>query len=232
MRSAAACVVLFLGLAFASGPVPALADNECPYWISVTREENGAGGTAHVCDVGRVVAWLRATPGAEILLAPPSHGLNSSFTVTIYHLARKTFQEGPIPDQPGAKALLTEYVYPIAESGPVALVRSRSTFHGPGGYPRWVVRPGWRLLDATQRVPAALTKLGILQPAGLIGAATPEPSPASASEPGKPGAGWVTILFVVGALAVTGVLVRRGFVRRRGLPQDQVEKRSETSNLG
>jgi hypothetical protein len=229
-RFASACAGLVLSLAFASAPPPAHAGDECPYWISVTRQENGAGGSARLCDVGRVVAWLGMTPEDNVTADPPAGSLNSSFTVTIY-LTPRGFPY-PVPQGPGVKVLVTEHVYPVAASGPVALVRSRSIFHGFGSYPRWVVRPGWRTLDATQRVPATLTKLGMLQPLGGIGPATPEPSPASASEPRKPGADWVTILLVVAALAVVGTVVRRGFLQRRGLPQDQVEKRSETSHLG
>jgi hypothetical protein len=163
---------------------------------------------------------------------PPLGHVNSSFTVVVY-LESRAFPYHRIPPPPGAKVLLTEYVYPVAESGPVALVQYKSVFHKPGSpHPRWVVRPGWRTLNANRRVPVELAKLGMLQPLRDSGPATPEPSQAPESEPSKRGADWVTILFVVGALAAVAAVVRRGFVQRRGLPQEQVEKRSETSNLG
>jgi hypothetical protein len=82
------------------------------------------------------VAWLGVTPGVAVSSQPPQGDLHESFTITI-------FLQHPLHSE-GFRPILTETVYPLADGGPVALVRSRTIYHEFGPYPRWVVPAGWR----------------------------------------------------------------------------------------
>ena len=86
--------------------------------IQVSREGSGGGPAAFVCHVGGVVGWLGVYSGAEVSSQPPQGGLHESFTVTI-------FLQHPLHSE-GFRPILTETVYPLADGGPVALVRSRT----------------------------------------------------------------------------------------------------------
>ena len=133
------------------------AGGGCPLIeILVSREGSGGGPAGFVCHVGGVVGWLNVYSGAEVSSQPPQGGLHESFTVTI-------FLQHPLHSE-RFRPILTETVYPLAERGPVALVRLRTIFHEFGPYPRWVVPAGWRTLDPTERLPAVLEVLGMPQP--------------------------------------------------------------------
>jgi hypothetical protein len=204
----------------------------CRYWVQVSREGFPGEQASRMCHVGNVVDWLGAVPEAEVSAQAPQVALDDSFTVTVY-LATKTFPDVPLPVPPsGSKTLLTERVYPVSEAGPVALVPSRSVFHGPGPYPRWVVRAGWRYLDPMDRVPAVLTRLGVLQP--IASGLTPTPT-ATATAPttgsSRPGPDLVTLLFVLAILVFVGTAVRRNIGRTRPIP-DGLGHHSEPSHHG
>jgi hypothetical protein len=209
---------------------PAEAGNRCPYWIIVVRQERPGEQEARVCYIGSVVDWMRATSEANISPQPPQVVLNSGFTITIYTARRARGFEG-LPLEPWRQVLLTEHVYPVAESGPVAFVASRSIFHGPGQYPRWVVRAGWRYLDPMDRVPTVLTKLGMLQP--IAPGPTPTPTataPAPTTGSSRPGPDLVTLLFLVAILVSVGVAVRRSIGRTRPQIPDGLGSHSEPSH--
>jgi hypothetical protein len=115
------------------------AGGGCPLIeILVSREGSGGGRASLVCRerVGGVVAWLGVTPGVAVSSQPPQGDLHESFTITI-------FLQHPLHSE-GFRPILTETVYPLADGGPVALVRSRTIYHEFGPYPRWVVPAGWR----------------------------------------------------------------------------------------
>jgi hypothetical protein len=200
------------------------AGSGCPLIeILVSREGSGGGRASLVCHVGGVVGWLGVTPGVAVSSQPPQGELHESFTVTI-------FLQRP-PQSEGFRPILRETVYPLAERGPVALVRSRTIYHEFGAYPRWVVSAGWRTLDPTERMPAVLEVLGMPQPelqpspsTGGTGQATGSTrSPASlstvaagpATEPTKPKPDLITLAFLLTVLATAGLLVRRGVARSR-----------------
>jgi len=124
--------------------------------ILVSREGSGGGRAGLVCHVGGVVGWLQVYSGAEVSSQPPQGPLHESFTITI-------FLQHPLHSE-GFRPILTETVYPLADGGPVALVRSRTIFHEFGPYPRWVVPAGWRTLDPTEPMPRPLEVLGMPQP--------------------------------------------------------------------
>ena len=73
-------------------------------------------------------------PSWKMSSQPPQGELHESYTVTI-------FLQHPLHSE-GFRPILTETVYPLADGGPVALVRSRTIFHEFGPYPRWVVPAG------------------------------------------------------------------------------------------
>src|SRR6266516_6072248 len=132
------------------------AGGGCPLIkILVSREGSGGGPAGFVCHVGGVVGWLNVYSGAEVSSQPPQGDLHESFTVTI-------FLQHPLHSE-RFRPILTETVYPLAERGPVALVRSRTIFHEFGPYPRWVVPAGWRTLDPTEPMPRVLEVLGMPQ---------------------------------------------------------------------
>ena len=230
-----ACVVtLSFAMTFSTTAPRAEAGQGCWYWVQVSRERFPGEETLQVCDVGRVVDWLRATPEANVSTQTPEGALNDSFTVTVY-LAKRAFpihEMLPVPPS-GSAVLVTERVYPVSESGPVAFVPSRSVFHGPGQYPRWVVRAGWRYLDPMDRVPTVLTRLGMLQP--IAPGPTPTPTataPAPTSSSSRPGPDLVTLLFLVAILVSVGVAVRRNIRRTRPQIDDGLGTHSEPSHHG
>jgi hypothetical protein len=210
----------------------------CPLFkISLSREGSGGGTPGFVCRVGGVVGWLQVYSGADVSSQPPQGELHESFTVTIslqHPLHSAQFQP-----------ILTETVYPLAERGPVALIRSRTIFHEFGHYPRWVVPAGWRTLNPTERMPLVLEQLGMPQPAfqpppstGGTGQATESTgSPASlstvaagpATEPTKPKPDMITLAFLLIVLATAALVVRRGVARSR---KDAQERDATEARVG
>jgi hypothetical protein len=225
-------IVVFACAITASTATPGDAGEGCRYWVMLAREGFPSENFARVCDIGEIVDWLRAIPGATVSAQAPPSALVESFTVTIGLIKDPAVEA--LPPEPGmGKVLLTERVYPVAESGPVAFVPTRSIFHGPGQYPRWVVRPGWRSLNANKPVPTVLTRLGMLQPASS-GRTTPAATtptaiatvPATGS--GRPGPDLVTILFLVAILVSVGALVRRNVARTHQSIDDGLAGNSES----
>jgi len=213
--------IVLLGLVTAfSAPSPANATRTCPYWVSVSRENVPGEQTARICDLNRVAAWLGAVPDATLIPAPQD-ALNDGFTVTVVMLPRRQHTRIEPPPPGIGKVILTERVYPVAGSGPVAFVSSRSVLlHHPGPFPKWVVYPGWRGLDATEPVPPLLSRLGMLRPTvraatPTVRAATPtvSPAPTPPAQTGPRGPDLVTLLFLVAILASVGVFVRRSVGR-------------------
>ena len=148
------------------------------------------------------------------MLAPaPETALNDGFTVTIGSMRGQTEALPPLPGI--GRVLLTERVYPLAASGPVAFIPSTSIIR-TGPHHRVVVPEGWRSLDAIAPVPSVLAGLGMLQPAP--GRSTPTVPP-TATEPAtgssRPGPDLVTVLFLLAILAFIGVVVRRNIGRTR-----------------
>jgi hypothetical protein len=240
-RLARAFVTVLFTFATAFSPAPAHAGQPCPYWIFVSREGSFGEETAWVCRIGGILAWLRVIPGANVSAQGPPGPLNDRFTITVG--AAKPNTEAPPPPglQRERSTILKVSVYPVAESGPVAFVQSRSIFHGRGRYPRWVVQAGWRSLDASKRVPTVLTKLGMLQPTAAPTTPTftptttptfPPTSATSATGSSRPGPDLVTLLFLVAFLVSVGVAIRRSVVRTRPQIGDGLDSHSEPSHHG
>src|SRR5512132_1680592 len=218
----------------------AKAGGGCPLIeILVSREGSGGGRASLVCRerVGGVVAWLGVTPGVALSSQPPQGDLHESFTITI-------FLQHPLHSE-GFRPILTETVYPLADGGPVALVRSKTIYHEFGSYPRWVVSAGWRTLDQTEPMPPVLEVLGMPQPelqpspsTGGTGQATESTgSPASlstvaagpATEPTKPKPDLITLALLLIVLATAALLVRRGVARSR---KDAQERDATETRVG
>jgi hypothetical protein len=225
--------VLCVSAMASSTPMLAEVGQGCRYWVQVSREGFGGEQAAQVCDVGNVVDWLGVVPEAKVSTQAPQVTLNDSFTVTIY-LARRTFPYEMLPVPPSGSAMLvTERVYPVADSGPVAFVPTRSIFHEPGGYPRWVVLAGWRSLDASKRVPTVLTKLGMLQPTATRTTPTSTPTTVtSATGSSRHGPDLVTLLFLVAILVSVGIAIRRRAGRTHPQIVDGLDGHSESSHHG
>src|SRR5206468_2251772 len=114
------------------------------------------------------------------------------FTVSIFLVHPSQLQ--------GRAPLVTERVYPFADAGLVGFVPARTVFRYVER-PRtgWVVPVGWRTLDAIERVPPVLHRLGISKPFGPPSArsvATVAPDTA----PLQPGPDLITLLFLLLAL--------------------------------
>ena len=214
------------------------AGGGCPLIeILVSREGSGGGRAGLVCHVGDVVGWLGVTPRVAVSSQPPQGDLHESFTITI-------FLQHPLHSE-GFRPILTETVYPLADGGLVALVRSRTIYHEFGPYPRWVVSAGWRTLDETEPMPPLLEVLGMPQPelqpspsTGGTGQATESTgSPASlstiaagpATEPTKPKPDLITLAFLLIVLATAALLVRRGVARSR---KDAQERDATETRVG
>jgi hypothetical protein len=214
-------------LTVVAAPSPANATRPCPYWVSLSRENFPGERAARICDLNRIAEWLGAVPDAARSTQRPQGALNDGFTVTIVTVAGQP-RAGTQESAPGiGKVLLTEKVYPVAGSGPVAFVPSRSVlFHHPGPFPKWVVYPGWRRLDATEPIPPVLTRLGMME---LI-AATPTVSaaPTPPARSGSRGPDLVTLLFLVAILASVGAFARRSIGRTDARVG---EDRSETLSM-
>ena len=206
------------------------AGSGCPLFrILVSREGSGGGDASLVCQVGGIVGWLGVYSGAKVSSHPPQGELHESYTVTI-------FLQHPLHSE-GFRPILTETVYPLADGGPVALVRSRTIFHEFGPYPRWVVPAGWRTLDPTERMPPVLKQLGMPQPPSPLGgtAEPTRPTPASlstggtgpATEATRPKPDLITVAFLLIVLATAALLLRRGVARSRkdGQERDASETR-------
>ena len=218
---------------------PPDAGGGCPlYKILLSREGSGGGDSfGLICHVGGVVGWLAVYSGAKVSSEPPQGELHESLTVTI-------LLQHPLHTL-GFRPILTETVYPLADGGPVALVRSRTIFHEFGPYPRWVVPAGWRTLDPTEPMPPVLEVLGMPQPAfqpspstGGTGQATESTgSPASlstvaagpATESTKPKPDLITLAFLLIVLATAALLVRRGVARSR---KDAQERDAKETGVG
>ena len=227
-------MVVFVCAITASTATPGDGGEGCRYWVMLTLTREGLPSEyfARVCNLGEIVNWLRAIPGATVSAQAPPGALNDSFTVTIGLITNPAVEA--LPPAPGmGQVLLTERVYPVAESGPVAFVPTRSIVHGRGQYPRWVVRPGWRSLNANKPVPTVLARLGMLQPAPS-GTTTPAPTtptaiatvPATGSS--RPGPDLVTILFLVAILVSIGAMVRRNLARTHQGIDDGIAGHSES----
>jgi hypothetical protein len=229
-----------IALSAVSHAAPPDAGGGCPLIkILVSREGNAEEDSVGlICRrVGDIVGWLGVTPGVAVSNQPPQGELHESFTVTIllqHPLHTLVF-----------RPILTETVYPLADGGPVALVRSRTIFHEFDPYPRWVVPAGWRTLNPTERLPAVLEVLGMPQPefqpspsTGETGQATESTeSPASlstvaagpATEPRKPKPDLITLAFLLIVLATAALLVRRGVARSR---KDAQERDATETRVG
>ena len=221
--------IVLLGLVTAfSAPSPANATRTCPYWVSVSRENVPGERTARICDLNRIAEWLGAVPDVTLTQAPQG-ALNDGFTVTLVTVAGQQYTGIELPAPGIGKVLLTEKVYPIAGSGPVAFVSSRSVlFHRPGPFPKWVVYPGWRGLDATEPVPPVLARLGMLRPTFVAATPTVGAAPTPSARPGPRGPDLVTLLFLVAILASIGAFARRSIGRTH---TDVDEDRSETFGM-
>jgi hypothetical protein len=207
--------IIFASATAFSTAQPAEANRACPYWVSVSRENFPGEQTARLCDLNRLAEWLKAVPDASLLTQTPQGTLNDGFTVTVVTVPGWKHIEA-LPPGPGiGRVLLTERVYPVAESGPVAFVPSRSVMlRHPGPFPTWVVDAGWRALDATKRVPPVLAELGMLQP--MASPTTPTLAPTTAAPTtgsSRPGPDLVTLLFLLAVLVSVGAAIRRSMRR-------------------
>jgi hypothetical protein len=232
-RHAKAFVIITFTLAFSTLGARAEAGHGCRYSIFVSRENIPGDQGARLCDVAEVVDWLRAVPGAEVSAQAPPGALNDGFTITVFLTRGFLYEPGPLPIPPPHGQLLTERVYPVAESGPVALVPSRSIFHGPGQYPRWVVEPGWRSIDASQPVPRVLARLGMSQPRAVP--TTPTLTPTTAASPvgsSRLGPDLVTLVFLLAILVSIGAVVRRNSARANQQVRDGQGDQSEVPHRG
>jgi hypothetical protein len=226
-------ITFTLAVAFSTPGTRAEAGHGCPYSIFVSRENIPGDQGARLCDVAEVVDWLRAVPGAEVSAQAPPGALNDGFTVTVFLTRGFLYEPEPLPIPPPHGQLLTERVYPVAESGPVAFVPSRSIFHGPGQYPRWVVEAGWRSIDASQPVPRVLTRLGMLPPRAVP--TTPTLTPTTAAPPigsSRPGPDLVTLVFLLAILVSIGAVVRRNSARANQQVRDSQGDQSEVPHRG
>ena len=212
------------------------AGGGCPL-IEIMVSREGSIGGGFVCHVGGVVGWLQVYSGAEVSSQPPQGDLHESYTVTI-------FLQHPLHSE-RFRPILTETVYPLADGGPVALVRSRTIFHEFGPYPRWVVPAGWRTLDPTEPMPPVLDVLGMPQPelkpspsSGGRGQATESTrAPATlstvatgpATEPTRPTPDLITLAFLLIALATAASLARRSASRSR---KDAQERDAAETRVG
>lgn len=221
--------IVLLGLVTAfSAPSPANATRTCPYWVSVSRENFPGEQTARICDLNSIAEWLGAVPDATLTQAPEG-ALNDGFTVTVVTLPRRRPTRIEPPPPGIGKVILTEKVYPVAGSGPVAFVSSRSVLlHHPGPFPKWVVYPGWRGLDATEPVPPVLARLGMLRPTFMAATPTVGAAPTPSARSGPRGPDLVTLLFLVAILAGVGAFARRSIGRTH---TDVDEDRSETFGM-
>ena len=220
--------VILIGLVTAfSAPSPANATRTCPYWVSVSRENFPGQQTARICDLNSIAEWLGAVPDATLTQAPQGP-LNDGFTVTVVTVPTERLTD--LPPGPGiGKVILTEKVYPVAGSGPVAFVSSRSVLlHHPGPFPKWVAYPGWRRLDATEPVPPVLARLGMLRPTFMAATPTVGTAPTPSARPGPRGPDLVTLLFLVAILAGVGAFARRSIGQTHA---DVDEDRSETFGM-
>src|SRR5437867_2049345 len=98
----------------------ALSEGEAVLVLAGVLEGSDGGPAGFVCHVGGVVGWLQVYSGAEVSSQPPQGQLHESFTITI-------LLQHPLHSE-GFRPILTETVYPLADGGPVALVRSRTIF--------------------------------------------------------------------------------------------------------
>jgi hypothetical protein len=231
-RLCAAFAITLASIIALSAMSHANAGGGCPFIeILVSREGSGGGRASLVCRerVGGVVAWLGVTPGVAVSSQPPQGDLHESFTITI-------FLQHPLQSE-GSRPILTETVYPLADGGPVALVRSSTIYHEFGPYPRWVVPAGWRTLDQTEPMPPVLEVLGMpqpefqpsRQPARRDRRRNRLDPPASlstvaagpATEPTKPKPDLITLAFLLIVLATAALLVRRGVSRSRKDAQER-----------
>jgi len=174
------------------------------YRVGVLRENGGSELDAYACDVGQLVRWLHVTPQAVVTPQRPAEDLSDAFTVTITDESRL---ERPIVAE----------VYPSAANGPLVHVLYWTVFRTRSPSRRWAVPAGWRTLDATERIPALLRKLGMFQsaqrsPSPSLPAVTPTPNPS-----GKPDL--VTLVFLLAVISAALVLVRQSIgARNRGGP--------------
>ena len=220
-------IVIFTGTMTFSA-APAQAGRPCPYWILVSRDGFPQENVARVCgedQMGTILEWMRVVPGAAVSHRVPPVPLNDGFTVTI----------GVIKAGQESSVVLKVRVYPVAVSGPVAFVRTRTLFHGPKPFPPgFVVPAGWRSLDAIDRVPTVLTALGMLQPTPTpTTPTTPTPTPSAASPTtgsSRPGPDAVTLLFLLALLVAGGAVARRSIGRTRPETQDGLSGHSEAPN--
>src|SRR5438034_4474923 len=221
-----------IALSAVSHAGPPDAGGGCPLIKILVSREGSAGedSVGLICRrVGDIVGWLGVTPGVAVSNQPPQGALHESFTVTIllqHPLHTLVF-----------RPILAETVYPLADGGPVALVRSRTIFHEFGPYPRWVVPAGWRTLDPTERMPPVLKQLGMPQPPSPLGgtAEPTRPTPASlstggtgsATEATRPKPDLITVAFLLIVLATAALLLRRRVARSRkdGQERDASETR-------
>src|SRR5262249_17187813 len=159
----------FIALA---APSHARGNPPCPYRVIVSREDLSGEQSARVCDLNRIAEWLAAVPDATVSTQPPHGSFRNGYTGTIA-AAPKHGQESHSGRR---RVLLIERVHPVAEAGPVAFVPSRTVLlRHPGPFPKWIVNPGWRALDASMRLPPVLRRLGMLRPTASV--ATPSAIP-------------------------------------------------------
>ena len=200
-------IVLLATAIAASIPAIAEAGSGCSarYRIGVLRENGGYELDGYVCDVGRLLRWLHVTPQAVVTRQRPAGDLSDAFTVTI-------------ADESGLRRPVVAEVYPSAANGPVAHVLFRTGFRTRSPSRGWVVRAGWRTLDATEQIPALMRKLGMFRSAQRSPSSSP-PAVAPTSNPsGRPDL--ITLLFLLAVTTAALVLVRQSIgARNRGTPQ-------------
>jgi hypothetical protein len=197
--------VLLASASILAKQVPADAAGNCRYQVSVQRQE-GRVLRGRVCDPAELVNWLQAFPGASTSAEPPAGELLDSFTVTISFAFN--------PDLPYIlSTLVSEHVYPYAQSGPVAYVPSRTASRPPA---RWPVNAGWRTIDPTSPVPAILRRLGLAS-VGTSGSSSPTaPSQPASSAGSRPDL--VTLGFLLVAGLVIALAIGKRKAARRGPP--------------
>jgi hypothetical protein len=209
-RHSRTIIIMFVSFAIPTWTAGAAqAGDGCRYWVKLSREALPGENVARTCDVLDILSWLA---GRKDVSAPET-ALNDGFTVTIGSMRGPTEALPPLPGI--GHVLLTERVYPLAASGPVAFILSTSIIR-TGPHHRVVVPEGWRSLDAIAPVPSVLAGLGMLQPAPSRSTPNVTPTPTEpATGSGRPGPDLVTVLFLLAILTSIGVVVRRSIGRTR-----------------
>src|SRR4029077_11562050 len=92
-------IVVFVCAITAWTATPGDAEEGCRYWVMLAREGFPGENFARVCNLGEIVNWLGAIPGATVSAQAPPGALNDSFTVTLGLIANPGV--GALPPGPG-----------------------------------------------------------------------------------------------------------------------------------